>query len=52
MAVDGEAARRIDQEDHLADKTANAAILIEKQRWAYQRYQFYTHHLLRSWTLP
>lgn len=29
---DGEAARRINQEDLHADKTANATILIEKQR--------------------
>lgn len=50
-AVDGETARRIDQEDLHADKTANAAILIEKQRWVYQRYQFYTQHLRRAWAL-
>lgn len=51
VAVDGEAARRIDQEDLHADKTANAAILIEKQRWVYQRYQFYTQQLRRAWAL-
>ncbi|WP_433943387.1 hypothetical protein [Paenibacillus sp. SN-8-1] len=51
VAVDGEAARRIDEDDLHADKTANAAILIEKQRWVYQRYQFYTHQLFRAWRL-
>ncbi|GIP54282.1 MULTISPECIES: hypothetical protein [Paenibacillus] len=34
-AVVGGTARQIDQEDLYADKTANAAILIEKQRWVY-----------------
>lgn len=51
VAIDGEAARRIDQEDLHADKTANATILIEKQRWVYQQYQFYTHQLRRAWSL-
>ncbi len=51
VAIDGEAARRIDQEDLHADKTANATILIEKQRWVYKQYQFYTKQLLRAWTL-
>lgn len=51
VAIDGEAARRIDQEDLHADKTANATILIEKQRWVYKQYQFYTQQLLRAWTL-
>lgn len=51
VAIDGEAARRIDQEDLHADKTANATILIEKQRWVYQQYRFYTKQLLRAWTL-
>jgi hypothetical protein len=51
VAVDGEAARRIDQKDLHADKTANATILIEKQRWVYQRYQFYTHQLQRAFSL-
>ncbi|GAA0853537.1 hypothetical protein [Paenibacillus sp. Cedars] len=51
VAIDGEAARRIDQEDLHADKTANATILIEKQRWVYQRYQFYTHQLRRAFSL-
>lgn len=51
VAIDGEAARRIDQDDLHADKTANATILIEKQRWVYQRYQFYTHQLRRAFSL-
>lgn len=51
VAVDGEAARRIDQEDLHADKTANATILFEKQRWVYQRYRFYTQQLHRAWGL-
>jgi len=51
VAVDGEAARRIDQEDLHADKTANATILIEKQRWVYQRYRFYTQQIRRAWGL-
>lgn len=50
-AVDGETARRIDKEDLHADKTANATILIEKQRWVYQQYRFYTHQLRRAWAL-
>ncbi len=51
VAIDGEAARRIDQDELHADKTANATILIEKQRWVYQQYQFYTHQLQRAWGL-
>ncbi len=49
--IDGETARRIDQDELHADKTANAAILIEKQRWVYERYQFYTQHLWRAYIL-
>ncbi|ANS73177.1 hypothetical protein AWM70_00080 [Paenibacillus yonginensis] len=51
VAIDGEAARRIDHEDLHADKTANAAILIEKRRWVYQQYNFYTRQLYRAWAL-
>lgn len=51
VAIDGEVARRIDQEDHHADKTANETILIEKQRWVYRQYQFYTQQLRRAWAL-
>ncbi|MFK4171102.1 hypothetical protein ACI2LM_33200 [Paenibacillus lautus] len=48
MAIDGEAARRIDREDLHADKRANATILIEKQRWVYKQYKFYTQQLQRA----
>jgi DNA-directed RNA polymerase specialized sigma24 family protein len=48
VAVDGEVARRIDAEDLHADKTANAAILAEKQRWVNEQYKFYTRQLLRA----
>lgn len=51
VAIDGEVARRIDQEDLHADKTANAAIMLEKQRWVYQQYKFYTQQLMRAWAL-
>ncbi|GGH17206.1 hypothetical protein [Paenibacillus segetis] len=51
VAIDGEVARRIDQDDLHADKTANATILIEKQRWVYQQYKFYTDQLRRAWAL-
>lgn len=49
VAIDGEMARRIDQEDLHADKTANAVVLIEKQRWVYEQYHFYTEQLRRAW---
>ncbi|RED34692.1 hypothetical protein C7820_4355 [Paenibacillus sp. VMFN-D1] len=49
--IDGETARRIDQDELHADKTANATILIEKQRWVYQQYRFYTQQLRRAWSL-
>nr|WP_261779839.1 hypothetical protein [Paenibacillus xylanexedens] len=48
ITIEGEAARRIDQTDIHADKTANATILIEKQRWVYKRYNFYTRQLERA----
>lgn len=48
VAVDGEVARRIDAEDLYADKTANAAVLAEKQRWVYEQYKFYTSQLQRA----
>ncbi len=51
ITIEGEAARRIDQTDLHADKTANATILIEKQRWVYKRYQFYTNQLRRACAL-
>lgn len=49
--IDGEAARRIDKDELHADKTANATILIEKQRWVYQRYRFYTWYIERAYGL-
>jgi hypothetical protein len=51
VAVDGEVARRIDAEDLHADKTANAAILAEKQRWVYEQYRFYTRQIKRAVSL-
>lgn len=51
VGIDGEAARRIDQTDLHADKTVNATILIEKQRWVYSRYDFYTRQLRRAHSL-
>ncbi|MGI2294155.1 hypothetical protein [Paenibacillus sp. GXUN7292] len=48
VAIDGEVARRIDEEDLHADKTANAVVLMEKQRWVYQQYRFYTRQLQRA----
>ncbi|WP_257219364.1 hypothetical protein [Paenibacillus sp. LK1] len=38
----------IDQTDLHADKTANATILIEKQRWVYKKYEFYTHQIEKA----
>lgn len=51
VTIDGEVARRIDEDDLYADKTANATILIEKQRWVYQQYKFYTQQLWRAFSL-
>ncbi|MEK3943523.1 hypothetical protein [Paenibacillus sp. FSL H3-0310] len=48
VAVDGEVARRIDQDELHADKAANAVILLEKQRWVYEQYQLYTGVILRA----
>lgn len=48
IAIDGEVARRIAPEDLHADKTANAVILLEKQRWVYEQYRFYTSQLQRA----
>lgn len=48
VAIDGEAARRIDQDDLHADKTANAVILNEKQKWIYGRYKLFTIMILRA----
>ncbi|RJX40894.1 hypothetical protein D3P09_02410 [Paenibacillus pinisoli] len=48
VAIDGEVARRIDPEDLHADKTANAAVLAEKQLWVYEQYKLYTRQLQRA----
>lgn len=48
VSVDGEVARRIDQDELHADKAANAVILKEKQRWVYEQYQFYTSVIRRA----
>lgn len=48
VAIDGEAARRIDQEDLHADKTANAVILMDKQKWIYGQYKLFTVMILRA----
>lgn len=48
VAIDGEAARRIDQEDLHADKTANAVILREKQKWVYSQYRIFTSLINRA----
>ncbi|NUU62681.1 hypothetical protein [Paenibacillus agri] len=48
VGIDGEVARRIDQDALQADKTANAVILMEKQRWVYEQYRLYTSTILRA----
>lgn len=48
VGIDGEVARRIDEDELHADKSANAVILIEKQRWVYQQYQLYTGAIRRA----
>ncbi|WP_025693067.1 hypothetical protein [Paenibacillus zanthoxyli] len=51
VAIDGEVARRIDQDDLHADKTANAVIVIEKQRRVYEQYRFRETALKRAHSL-
>ncbi|AKG36110.1 hypothetical protein [Paenibacillus durus] len=48
VAIDGEVARRIDQDALHADKAANAVILAEKQRWVYEQYRLYTSVIRRA----
>ncbi|MNO27672.1 hypothetical protein D3C76_175520 [compost metagenome] len=48
VAIDGEAARRIDQDELHADKTANAVILQEKQKWVYSQYKIFTKLIDRT----
>ncbi|MDH6370568.1 hypothetical protein M2444_002348 [Paenibacillus sp. PastF-3] len=48
IGIDGEVARRIDSDELHADKTANAVILMDKQRWVYEQYQLYTSTIHRA----
>ncbi|WP_342435935.1 hypothetical protein NSS79_20650 [Paenibacillus sp. FSL L8-0436] len=51
VAVDGESARRLSADELYADKTANAVILTEKQKWMYERYRVYTFMIFRAYNL-
>lgn len=51
VAIDGEVARRIDQEDLHADKTANAVILTEKQVWVYGQYKKISAMIMQAYRL-
>ncbi|MEK5414481.1 hypothetical protein [Paenibacillus sp. FSL L8-0708] len=51
VAIDGEVARRIDQDELHADKAANAVLLAEKQRWVYEQYLYRHNALLRAHSL-
>ncbi|GGF82886.1 hypothetical protein GCM10010912_29980 [Paenibacillus albidus] len=51
VAVDGESARRLSVAELHADKTANAVILNEKQKWMYERYRVYTYMIIRAFNL-
>lgn len=51
VAVDGESARRLASNELHADKTANAVILTEKQKWMYERYRVYTYMIYRAFNL-
>ncbi|WP_339314628.1 hypothetical protein [Paenibacillus sp. FSL R10-2734] len=48
VGIDGEVARRIDQNELHADKTANAVILMDKQRWVYEQYRLRTNMIIRA----
>lgn len=48
VGIDGEVARYIDQDESHADKTVNAVILMDKQRWVYEQYRLYTNMLTRA----
>ncbi|MNO68953.1 hypothetical protein D3C76_597990 [compost metagenome] len=48
VSIDGEVARRVEQDELHADKTANAFILMDKQRWVYKQYQLYTSTIQRA----
>lgn len=51
VAIDGESARRLSADELHADKTANAVILTEKQKWMYGRYRVYTFMIFRAYNL-
>lgn len=51
IAIDGEVARRVDQNEMHADKTGNAVILAEKQRLVYEAYLYRHNALLRAHSL-
>ncbi len=52
VAIDSEVARRIEQDEFHADKTANAVLLAEKQRWLiWDMYQLRTTALKRAHSL-
>lgn len=51
VAIDGESARRLSADELHADKTANAVILTEKQKWMYERYRVYTFMIMRAFNL-
>lgn len=51
VAIDGESARRLSADELHADKTANAVILTEKQKWMYERYRVYTFMIFRAYNL-
>ncbi|MEK4187198.1 MULTISPECIES: hypothetical protein [unclassified Paenibacillus] len=48
IGIDGEVARRIDSDELHADKTVNAVILMDKQRWVYEQYQLFTSAIQRA----
>ncbi|MNB71331.1 hypothetical protein D3C75_178930 [compost metagenome] len=51
VAIDGEVARRIDQDELHADKVANAVVLAEKQLSNYKEYLYRHNALLRAHSL-
>ncbi|KUP22395.1 hypothetical protein [Paenibacillus sp. DMB5] len=51
VAIDGESVRRLSADELHADKTANAVIITEKQRWTYGRYRVYTQMIFRAYNL-
>lgn len=51
VGIDGEVARRIEQDEYYSNKTVNALILMEKQKWVYEEYAVYTRMLRRAYEL-